>query len=61
MSDEKELFFDGGYDRLGRIWTYENSLCHGCGEIRKVIAIDASEGEYDPGKICLDCVKEMLS
>ena len=59
MEDNKnEITFDGGYGRDGNIWV-DNGKCDSCHKEAKVLCVDASEGEYSKGEICLDCIKSL--
>jgi hypothetical protein len=56
VNTEREVCtFDGNYGREGRIWT-EIAVCDVCKQRNRVLCIDASEGEYSAGQICLDCI-----
>lgn len=55
-----EIKFDGGHDRGGKI-TAEVTSCDGCKQNRPCIVMDASQGEYKSGKICEECIEEMLA
>lgn len=50
--------FDGGHGRVGTI-TNGDSTCSVCGkESVRCVSIDGSDGEYDAGSICVDCMSE---
>jgi superfamily II helicase len=52
--------FDGKYGREGEIWVTKEH-CDKCkSEQEYTICVDQSEGEYNPGKICIDCIREAL-
>ena len=54
------LSFDGKYGRDG-VMRATRAACAGCGEEKKCLRVDQSEGEYDPGLICLDCIERLFS
>ena len=52
--------FDGGYNRKGKIWI-EWGPCWACSHETLVLAVDASEEEYETGRICLECVQKAFA
>jgi uncharacterized protein CbrC (UPF0167 family) len=51
-------YFDGGYNRKGKIWA-DKGICMNCDKEKIVIFTDSSEKEYNPARICPECVKKM--
>ena len=51
--------FDGGYGKRGTIVAVPGD-CLVCGASGEVLKMDASEGEYRSGAICLTCVQWVL-
>jgi len=58
-NDNEIKTFDGGHGRVGTIKA-SYSICNVCGLEQEVITIDASEEEYHPGSICLNCTEEKI-
>ena len=56
----KAYDFDAGYDRIGTIKTSVDKCCV-CKKVEKCLAIDNSEEEYLPGKICKRCIDKLFS
>lgn len=56
---EPFISFDADFGRDGMFRT-ANGKCAGCGEQRKCLHVDQSEGEYKPGVICLDCIERLF-
>lgn len=60
MRQERSILlaiFNGGFNRRGEIVVVEG-VCDSCGEKRIVVLVDASEGEYRAGTLCIDCFKK---
>lgn len=53
-----QILFDGGYARIGSI-TIQRRPCVSCGETRRCVVIDQSEGEYHAGAICKNCIDRL--
>lgn len=47
--------FDGNYGRQGII-EVGDATCDVCKQVRVCIIVDASEGEYNAGNVCPECV-----
>lgn len=54
------LSFDANYGRDG-VFSTTRAKCMGCGEERKCLHVDQSDGEYNAGVICLDCIERLFS
>jgi hypothetical protein len=58
MEDKKLVAdFDGNCGRSGEIWLGDG-VCDACGDICTCLQTDASEGEYNAGKICFECIQK---
>ena len=55
--DNPIAFFDGGHGRVGVIAIHDKEVCCVCEKTEKCIGIDASEGEYKTGFVCLNCLR----
>ena len=53
------LSFDANYGRDG-VFGVVHGKCMGCGEEKKCLHVDQSEGEYNAGLICLDCIGRLF-
>lgn len=47
--------FEGGYGRTGVI-SLGDGVCALCGKSALCLIVDQSEGEYEPGMACQDCI-----
>jgi hypothetical protein len=52
---------ENGKHRTGVLFALQRSICQGCGRTTSCIVTDSSEGEYEPGRICLRCIAELLA
>jgi len=53
--------FEAKYDRFGYINLSDEYECDCCGNKRICVVIDSSMDEYGPGKVCTQCIDDVLS
>lgn len=52
--------FEAKYERFGYIKLSDEHECDCCGNKRICVVIDSSMDEYGPGKVCTQCIDDVL-
>jgi hypothetical protein len=58
--NNKLIEFDAGHNRDGFIEAKDDVKCMGCGERKRGIVADNSDGEYASVVLCKDCFDELI-
>lgn len=57
---KSEVNFTAGYGRP-EIFEISKGICHRCEKPSLCLCVDSSDEEYEPGRICLPCVKALFA
>lgn len=52
---DQVISFEACYGRIGIIWIGKDE-CLSCKTVKQCLIVDQSEGEYNQGVICFDCI-----